>query len=249
MPQFTFTDGAGTPWTVNAPTGATEAQAFAQFQAQQRANGGGTATADAQAYSVPVGDTSGMSLFDRVAANIGAGASNLVQGGAQLLGATKPGSFLGINYDPTPQGIATKRALDEALAQSTAGGSLLQDIGEQLPFMAVPFGSFLRGGQALTQGAMNLGRLAAGLATRPLSLTVARGLLPAVGESVTQGAVQGAVQPTDPTQSRAVNATLGGLASGVLPLGVGGAWKGLSYLTPGAAIQRAGAGLVDVLGG
>ena len=249
MPQFTFTDSAGTPWTVNAPNGATESQAFAQFQAQQRASGVGTSSADAQGYSVPTGDTSGMSLFDRVAANIGAGASNLVEGAAQLLGAKKPGSFLGIDYDPTPQGIATKRALDEALAQSTGGGSLLQDIGEQLPFMAIPFGSFLRGGQALTQGAMNLGRLAAGSAARPLALTVARGLPAAVGESVALGATQAALQPTDPTQSRLVNTTLGGIASGVLPLGIGAVGKGLAYLTPGAAVGRAGAALTDALGG
>lgn len=247
MPQFTFTDSAGTPWTVNAPAGATEAQAFAQFQAQQRVNGG-TATADAQGYSIPMGDTQGMSTFDRIAANIGAGAADLVQGGAQFLGAKK-GSFLGIDYDATPQGIATKRALDEALAQSTGGGSLLQDIGRQLPFMAIPFGSFLRGGQALTQGAMNLGRLAAGDAARPLALSVARGLPAAIGESAAQGATQAALQPVDPTQSRAFNATLGGVASGVLPLGIGGVAKGLSFLTPGAAVDRAGAALADMLGG
>jgi hypothetical protein len=241
MPSYTFTDTAGKPWTIDAPDGVSEAQAFERFQAAQWKT-------KLDAARLQLSDpTEGMSTFDKLAANVGAGMTNLVQGGAQFVGAKEPGSFLGIDYDPTTAGVNAKRARDAQLADSVTGGHLAQIAGEVAPTLVIPAGGFAKGAQIGAQTLGNLARVVMGGAARPLAL--AAGRVPAALDAAAAGGLTGALQPVGEGQSRALDAAIGAGTGGVLPYAVGTLGKLASLLTRGGADDRAAQALVGAMGG
>lgn len=250
MPTFTFKDDKGEAYEVHAPEGATEGQAFEKFQKALWKS-------SRRQAQVPEGLGARMAAEENnpaqaILANIGAGMTNLVQGGAQVLNRKKPGSFLGIEYDPTDRGVENKRATDAALAEGTTGGGALQLAGEIIPTLAIPAGAAVQGTRALAQGSGAVARAITG-AVPKAAATVA----PAAGRTIASmsadaaltGAATGALMPRTSDESRTGNALLAGgisaLAPGVLALG----GKLISMLSAGGARSKAADEIIQKLGG
>ncbi|GAB3773742.1 hypothetical protein GCM10028796_46670 [Ramlibacter monticola] len=158
-----------------------------------------------------------MNWGQRALVNLGAGVDNLVQGGKQLAG--KAGWGKGI----TDEEIEEKRRRDDALADSTTGGGLLQVAGEVLPGMAA---GALVGPAALPALARVVPAANAIRNVRPLVKTlIASGLGGAAGAGVT---------PVKSDESRAENMAIAGTVGMAVPGG-------------GAAIGKAGQGGYRVL--
>lgn len=152
--------------------------------------------------------TSGMGTFDRVAANVGAGAMNFGQGLAQLALPKSLERAVGI----TDESINEKRQRDQVLADSTIGGKALQVVGEALPGFAIPGGSVARGLGALPKVGNAI--KAAGIGTRVLPTLLAEG--------AGLGALQGAITPTTSQDSVIGNTVVGAVGGAVVPAGLYG---------------------------
>jgi len=152
--------------------------------------------------------TSGMGTFDRVAANVGAGAMNFGQGLAQLVLPKSMEQAVGI----TDESINEKRQRDQVLADSTTGGKALQVVGEALPGFAIPGGSVARGLGMLPK--VGTAIKAAGVGTRVLPTLLAEG--------AGLGALQGAITPTTSDESVLGNTAVGAVGGAVVPAGLYG---------------------------
>jgi hypothetical protein len=127
----------------------------------------------------PGSPTSGMGWGQRVAANLGAGLSELPYGVGQSVGLVSAEDY------------RDKAALDQQLADSTFGGSALQFAGATLPAVAVPFSGGLPGAAAFgaAYGALSpttndsivlgkLGNTLLGAAGAPVGVVAGRALVP-----------------------------------------------------------------------
>lgn len=173
----------------------------------------------------------------RMAANVGAGMTNLAQGVQQLTG------------NATDEDVRDKRAMDQQLADSTTGGRIGQITGEILPTLVVPAGSAVRGLAALGRVARVLPRAAeaaqaarvgAGIGEAAQAARLGTGS--AILDSSAIGAATGGLAPVDSSagESRLVNAGIGAAAGAVLPAAVAagrGVWHTVS--TRGAASKAA----------
>lgn len=84
--------------------------------------------------------TAGMSLSERLDANLGAGIDTAVQGIKQVFGG-----------GPSDEELLAKRARDEQLAKSTTGGGITQVVGESLPYVVPGMGAYGVAGRVLPQ--------------------------------------------------------------------------------------------------
>lgn len=116
--------------------------------------------------------TEGMSGWDKAMANVGAGMTNAWQGAKQL------GGMVGIGPGVTDEEIREKRARDEALAQQTTGGKVLQVVGEAAPQLLIPGGAGGGIGRVALQSALAGG---AGAALAPTTSDESRALNMATG--------------------------------------------------------------------
>lgn len=261
MPTFVFKDAEGNTYDVEAPVGTSEGKAFEKFQKALGSRRGGAVPnqsisdrAEAERMSGP----------ERELTNIGAGASNVVNGALQWMGVKKPGNFgkikigdyelyQGIDYDPTDAGVNQRRARDDVIAQETAGGGALQVLGEAAPTLAVPAGGFVKGAQLGGKGLQAIWRAITGggeqAAAKAVVPSMGRGLATASADSMIAGGVTGAAVSRTSDESRAMHAggdaAISALAPGVMAL----AGKLVNMFRRGAADSRAAQDIIAQLGG
>lgn len=155
--------------------------------------------------------------------------ANLAAGARTLgQGVQQLGAKVGLGEGPTDEDIEEKRRFDQTLAEGTTGGSALQLAGEVVPTLALPAAGLSRVKQ--------LG---------PLSRTILTGML--------GGASGAAVNPVTSEESRPVNMATAGVVGAALPLGLGGAAKGLQggykVFRKAGATKRAAEAIADRSGG
>lgn len=188
MPTFRLSDSTtGKTYRITMPEGSTADDAYGQLQqhVQHQANVEAQQAKDRELYD----PTAGMSWWEKAAANVGAGASNLIQGAQQLAGK------VGIGPGVSDEEIQEKRDIDEHLARQTTGGKLLQAAGETLPTMIPGLGVVSRFPMAMRLGTASRAALAGGLG--------------AAGAA--------AVSPTKEDESRGVNMAAAGVLGAALP--------------------------------
>ncbi len=220
---------------ISAREGVTKAEIGARYKAylrNERAKGIDASEYDPEspAYKAKYGATTGMSTYDKTAANVGAGATNVWQGLKQAF------TFGEEKNKAMDADVAGKRARDDELAGSIKGGRALQVAGEILPTL-IPGGAAVKGITSLPR----LGTLAAryGIGTRVLPTLVAEGAL--------TGAGTGALSPTTEDESTLANALIGGtLGAGAPGAAAGLAKLGQKYLL--GANRAAGRKLAGELG-
>jgi hypothetical protein len=225
---------------ISAPADATKEEIGARYQmylrnARAKAFDPSEYDPESAEFKAKYGATSGMSTYDKAAANVGAGATNLWQGLKQTF------TFDDEANKEMHAEVAEKRARDKELASSIKGGKALQVAGEILPTL-IPGGAVMRGVSAVPR----LGTLAAryGIGVRALPTLMTEGAL--------IGAGTGALAPTTEDESTLGNALIGGGLGAALP----GAAQGLTtlarkYLPFGAkrlAERAAGRTLTEELG-
>lgn len=188
------------------------------------------------------------SWLERAAANVGAGAQELITGAQQrfndMFGNDERGAEL-------KRRAGDERAGAEALAANTEGGGALQVVGNVLPTLAVPVGAYAN---AATRAATVLPRayraLRTGQAMAPAAVTTARmGAGGLVADSALAGGVYGALRPTTEGESVGMNALMGAGTSAMLPgaLAVGNA--GRRMITQAGGGERAAEQIVGDLAG
>lgn len=276
MPVYKFRGPDGQSYDITAPEGMPEAAAYEQFAAywkQSRARpagvpGGpktegqkkleaegatraaGAAAAQDNSGTLQVANPFG-SNFDTgipvndavgsVLANLGAGFSKLGRGVRDI--------FPGGRSDAEKQ---DSRIRDEALADSTTGGGLLQTAAEVGPTLAIPAGGFVKAAGAGLRGAQAAGRAMVGAAPQAASAAAGAarmGTAAAATDAALAGGVMGAAQERTSDESRLGNAALGAALGGVLPFVVAGG-KGLyQMLSMGGAEQKAAERLINEVGG
>lgn len=252
---FTFKDSDGNLYDVDAPPGAREDVYFEKFQRALAKQGKGAQVPEGLAARVEAERQGGLEGF---LSNLGAGMSNLVQGGAQLARAKGPGSLFKnvpflptIDYDPTDAGVRDKRTRDAALAQETTGGGLTQLLGEVLPTLAVPAGGFIKGGQAAKSGLQAVWRAytEAAPAVAKVVPAMGRGLAAQSADAALASGATEALLPRTDDESRTLHVAgataLGSLAPGAVTL-VG---KLINLFRTGHAESAAAAAIIDKLGG
>lgn len=176
----------------------------------------------------------GKPWYERAAIQMGAGADTLMSGVKQLFASKEEEKALQKEEEQ-------KRLLKRALAKSSdtgrlpewmpTGGAALQTVGEALPMMAVPAGTYV--------GAARMLPRAAGLMrTAPAPARLGTGAL--VTEGVIGGGLAGALNPTIEGESRSSNILVGAASGGALPGVVAGGRYGLGMVTQAGGQRRAG---------
>lgn len=188
------------------------------------------------------------SWLERAAANVGAGAQELITGAQQRINDVFGNDERGAELK---RRAADERAGAEALAENTEGGGALQVVGNVLPTLAVPVGAFAN---TVTRAATVLPRayraLRAGQAMAPAATTAGRlGSGGLVADSALAGGVYGALAPTVEGESVAQNALTGAGSGALLPgaLAVGNA--GRRMITQAGGGERAAEQIVGDLAG
>lgn len=167
----------------------------------------------------------GMSGYDKVMTNLGAGFDTFGQGVKQLAGK------VGIGEGVSDEDVREKRARDAALADQATGGSAIQMAGEALPTMVVPFGTAAKG------AALGLRVLPKAGAAAARAIEGGTGRM--VADSALMGAAGGALGPVTSDESRLRNAALGGTIGAVLPAAARTARGGYEMLSRGGAANKA----------
>jgi hypothetical protein len=252
MPKFQFKDRDGNVYDVEAPEGATEGQAYEKFKAKlgSKAEPPKPKNTSRASYASEAEQLGGL---ESLIVNLGAGMSNVVGGTAQALGAKKPGSFLGIEYDPTDEGVRDKRERDDALAQETTGGGLTQIIGEILPTLAIPAGGFVKGAQL---GAKGIGAIARAMgitgeatAAKAVAPAMGRGLASLSADTALAGGVAGATGLRTSDESRGLHAAGGATLGAVVPGAMALVGKLVNLFRTGHAQSKAATEIIEQLGG
>ena len=113
--------------------------------AREQATPQGRQKAAVEAARAQYDPTKGMSVWERGAANVGAGMDNLIHGVRQryneITGDEETAAALRAE-------TAEKRKRDEHLADSMTGGKVLQFAGEAIPTLVIPGGSTIKGAMA-----------------------------------------------------------------------------------------------------
>lgn len=180
-------------------------------QAELRKQNPGEYDPSSPEFKAKFGATSGMGTASKLAANVGAGATNFGRGLAQLALPKGLEEQAGITDASTNE----KRARDEELARSVKGGRVAQIVGEGLPTMAIPGGTIAKGIGMLPR--VGQAAKAAGIGTRALPTAMAEG--------AAMGAVGGAATNTLSTESTLANTIIGSGAGALLPAGLAGLGK------------------------
>lgn len=184
----------------------------------------------------------------RAAANIGAGAQELVTGAQQ-----RYNDLFG-NKDRAAElerRAGEERAGAEGLAEATPGGGALQVAGNVLPTMAIPAGAVAntawRGATLLPRAyqALRVGRAMAPAATTTAKLGTA-GL---VADSALSGGLYGALRPTTEGESAGENALTSAAWSMALPGAGFMVNQGRRMMTAGGGGERAAERVVGELAG
>ena len=244
MAQYTVKTPDGGQITVEGPDNASDADIIRNAQAlhAQRLQARDAQTKayqqeEAQRFQQAEADRP---WAQRAAENVGAGMDTLYQGGKQLVRALsgRSGKNLGdlvTGGNAEDEAIQEKRLRDQALANTTTGGGLMQTAGEILPTLAIPAGAATGALRALPM----VGRL----------LPRAGSLASATIDAAAMGGAAGAAQPVLSTESRGENAAMGAAGGALAPAGFSVLRKAGSYLTRGGAAQRAAKGLSEAAPG
>lgn len=217
MPTFRITGPDGATYRITAPEGATDAEVMQRVQmmaAPAAPKQAGPTTKQRQQFADEAFNRDDMTLqfatpfgtvdtgvgigraLPKALANLGAGFDTAWQGAKQLVGQGEGDAA-----------IKEKRKADEALADVTTGGGLLQIAGEALPTMVIP-----AGGAARLAGAGLRGVGAARAAN-----AIGGGTARLVADNALMGAVGGALGPVTSDESRLGNAAVGATFGAALP--------------------------------
>lgn len=226
MPSYRITAPDGSIYRVTAPEGASENEVMQRVQQQAQLDAqkppARSSKSDAAAMA-----TEGMGWGEKALVNLGAGFDTALQGAKQI------GGKVGIGPGVTDDEIREKRERDEALADTTTGGGVLQMVGEAAPTMVVPFGTAARGAQAGLRAA----RAIPGAARAAQAIGGGTGRL--VADNALMGAAGAAIGPTTEDESRLQNALVGGTVGAALPLATRAARGGYETFTRGGAANKA----------